>query len=62
MTMIRATKIDHGTNPEGSLFGTKFRYMPNDSNLGHYLVIFGSSMKLMIIFLLLVCYMAAFEF
>ena len=54
MTMIRAIKIDHGTNPECSLFWIHIRYMTNDSNLGLYIGIFGFSMNLMIIFLFLV--------
>ena len=41
MTMIRAIKIDHGTNPECSLFGIQIRYMTNDSNLGVCKGIFG---------------------
>ena len=54
MTMIRAIKIDHDTNPECSLFGIHIRHMTNDSNLGVYICIFGLSLKLMIIFLVLV--------
>ena len=44
MTMIRAIKIDHGTNPECSLFGIHIRYMTNDINLGFYICIFVFSM------------------
>ena len=54
MTMIRAIKIDHGTNPECSLFGIHIvldiRYMTNDSNLGVYIGTLGFSMIFMIIF------------
>ena len=53
MTMIRAIK-NHGTNPECSLFGIHIRYMTNDINLGVYICIFIFSMKIMIIFLVLV--------
>ena len=49
MTMIRAIKIDHGTNPECSLFGIHIRYMTNAINLGFYICIFVFSMKIMII-------------
>ena len=37
MTMIRAIKIDHDTNPECSLFGIHIRHMTNDNNLGVYI-------------------------
>ena len=54
MTMIRAIKIDHGTNPECSLFGIHIRHITNDCMFGFYIGIFVFSMKLMIIFLVLV--------
>ena len=54
LTMIRAIKIDHGTNPEYSLFGIHIRYMTNAINLGFYICIFVFLMKLMIVFLVLV--------
>ena len=54
MTMIRAIKIHRGTNPECSLFEIHIRYVTNDSNLGVYIDIFEFSIKLMIIFLVLV--------
>ena len=40
ITMIRVIKIDHGTNPECSLFGIHIRNMTNDINLGFYICTF----------------------
>ena len=62
ITMIRAIKIDHDTNPECSLFGIHIRHMTNDSNLGVYICIFGLSLKLDNLLSSCCCYMAALYF
>ena len=63
MTMIRATKIDHGTNQECSLLGIHIRYMTNDSNfraLHRYFWVFNETYDHF--FSSCSCYMLAFYF